>query len=98
MRLDEVAPELIKRVAQYRWDRIVEKHEGPWQWDSLLDANLVEFLNVNGFAVLLPVGKERHPSIGNSNARNVPPPPSKRGETNVILWVLCADATLSLHP
>ena len=63
MRLEEVAPEDIKRVAKYRWDRIVEKHEGPWEWDYLLDANLVEFINVNGFEVLLPVDKEHHPNI-----------------------------------
>jgi hypothetical protein len=29
MGLEEVAPEHIKRVANYRWDRIIEKHEGP---------------------------------------------------------------------
>ena len=62
MRLEEVAPEDIKRVARYLWDRIIEKHEGPWEWDYLLDANLVEFINVNGFEVLLPVDKEHHPN------------------------------------
>ncbi len=63
MKLEEVEPEQIKRAAKYRWDRIIEKHEGPWEWDYLLNANLVEFLNVNGFEVLLPIDKEHHPNI-----------------------------------
>jgi hypothetical protein len=63
MRLEEVAPEYIKRVAKYRWDRIIEKHEGPWGWDYFLNANLVEFLSVDGFEVLLPVEKKHHPNI-----------------------------------
>ena len=63
MRFEEVAPEQIKRVAKYRWDRIIEKHEGPWKWDYLLNAHRVEFFNVNGFWVLLPVEKEHHANI-----------------------------------
>jgi hypothetical protein len=63
MRLEDIAPEELKRVAKFRWDRIVEKHEGPWEWEYLLEAYLVEFLNVNGFEVLLPVEKEHHPQI-----------------------------------
>ncbi len=63
MKLEEITPDTFKRISKYRYDRIIEKHEGPERWDYLLEKHLVEFINVNGFDVLLPVDKEHHPNI-----------------------------------
>ena len=63
MRLADLAPETMERAARMRYDRIVVKHEGPWDWEYLLEHDEVEFLDANGFDVLLPVEKENHPNI-----------------------------------
>ncbi|HEY7546079.1 MAG TPA: hypothetical protein VID27_14405 [Blastocatellia bacterium] len=63
MKLEEITPGTLKRISQYRYDRIIEKHEGPWTWDYLIEDHLVEFINVNGYDVLLPVDKEHHQNI-----------------------------------
>lgn len=63
MRLQNIPPELRSRVARFRWDRIIEKHEGPEDWSYLLEDDYVDFLHVDGFDVLLPVDKEKHTNI-----------------------------------
>lgn len=63
MRLSDLSPELRERASRRRWDRIIEKHEGPWEWRYLLDEGDAEFLTIDGFDVLLPVGAEQHPNI-----------------------------------
>ena len=62
-KLDELAPETLEKIRTYQWDRMIEKHEGPETWDDLLDAKSVEFLQVDGYAVLLPIDKEHHPNV-----------------------------------
>ena len=61
MRLAEVAPETRERLGKVRWDRIIEKHEGPWDWDGWLED--AEFQNVEGYDVLLPVDEEQRGNI-----------------------------------
>jgi hypothetical protein len=63
MRLEDIAPNTLAIMRKYRYDSIIEKHEGPWTWDYLLDDNLVDFISVNGYDVLLPIDKEYHPNI-----------------------------------
>ena len=63
MKLADVSPEYIARVATYCWHRIIEKHEGPWEWHFLFNAALVEILHLEGFDVLLPVEKDHHSNI-----------------------------------
>lgn len=63
MRLQNISSELRLRVATFRWDRIIEKHEGPEDWSYLLEDDYVDFLHVDGFDVLLPVDKEKHSNI-----------------------------------
>jgi hypothetical protein len=63
MRLADLSPELRGRVSGRRWDRIIEKHEGPWEWRYWVEDGDAEFLTIDGFDVLLPVGAEHHPNI-----------------------------------
>lgn len=63
MKLADLSPETRRRIATMRFDRIVEKHEGPWDWEFRLNREAVEFITVDGYDVLLPVDKENHPNI-----------------------------------
>ncbi|BAZ27240.1 hypothetical protein NIES4073_81570 [Kalymmatonema gypsitolerans NIES-4073] len=44
-------------------DRIIEKHEGPENWDSVLKYYEPEFMMIEGRSVLLPVEKSHHSNI-----------------------------------
>ncbi|GAB2586754.1 hypothetical protein [Spirosoma areae] len=37
MHLNELSPETFERLKKSRWDRIIEKHEGPETWDWRLE-------------------------------------------------------------
>lgn len=63
MLLTELPEEIVNQIKQRRYDSIVEKHEGPFSWDSVFKYDDVEFMNVEGYNVLLPVDKERHGNI-----------------------------------
>jgi hypothetical protein len=63
MRLAELAPEVVDEIRRYRYDRIIEKHEGPERWESELEYGEPDFLELAGRQVLLPVDKEQHPNI-----------------------------------
>lgn len=63
MKLIDVSSEVLSTAANYRWDRIIKKHEGPEDWQYRLKEGWVEFLKIDGFDVLLPVDKENHPNL-----------------------------------
>ncbi|MFQ5854505.1 MAG: hypothetical protein ACE5LU_02515 [Anaerolineae bacterium] len=63
MKLSDLRPEVVERIRSYRWDRFIEKHEGPEDWSSVLRFYDPEFVEINGYHVLLPVDRERHPNI-----------------------------------
>ena len=63
MKIRDLAPQVIEKIKSYRWDRFIEKHEGPFTWDSVLKYYDPEFMEVNGYHVLLPVERERHANI-----------------------------------
>ena len=63
MRLQSIPQEVRSRAVNFRWDRIIEKHEGPEDWKYLLKDDYVDFLRVAGFDVLLPIDKEKHANI-----------------------------------
>ncbi|MBI1842023.1 MAG: hypothetical protein HYR88_14380 [Verrucomicrobia bacterium] len=63
MKLSELSYSAIQRIRSCRFDRIIEKHEGPERWASVLDYHQPEFLAINGYDVLLPVGREHHPHV-----------------------------------
>jgi hypothetical protein len=66
----DLSPERRAWLAAARWDRIIEKHEGPESWRRKLAAGetappseRVEFLTLGGYDVLLPLPVEQHPKI-----------------------------------
>jgi len=63
MKLADLSAETRRRIGALRFDRIIEKHEGPWDWKRRIEDGYVEFLTVDGYEVLLPIGKENHENI-----------------------------------
>lgn len=63
MQIGTLSPEVLETLSRYRYDRIYEKHEGPWEYDYLLQSSRIEFLTVEGYDVLLPIDKEHYPNI-----------------------------------
>ncbi|HYN87528.1 MAG TPA: hypothetical protein VER55_03310, partial [Ardenticatenaceae bacterium] len=63
MKLTELPAPVIDKIRAYRWDRIIEKHEGPERWSSVLEYYDPEFIEVDGRHVLLPVERTQHPNI-----------------------------------
>jgi hypothetical protein len=63
MKLSELSPETLAKIRSVRWDRIIEKHEGPEGWDSVLDYYEPEFFVIEGHPVLLPIEQSHHPNL-----------------------------------
>ncbi|NDJ21702.1 hypothetical protein GS682_08635 [Nostoc sp. B(2019)] len=63
MKLSDLSTETLEKIKLVRWDRIIEKHEGPESWELVLRYEQPEFLEVEGCAILLPVDKLHHPNI-----------------------------------
>jgi len=63
MRLADLSTEARERIEATRFDWLVEKHEGPERWDVVLEHRDVDFLEVEGRPVLLPVDRKHHPNI-----------------------------------
>lgn len=36
MKLSDLSTETLEKIKLVRWDRIIEKHEGPESWESVL--------------------------------------------------------------
>ncbi len=79
MKIQELTPELRSRVAKFRWDRFIEKHEGPEDWTYDLKDDFVEFMSIDGFDVLLPIDKLNHANVIIDRCL-----PSRDGETLTI--------------
>jgi hypothetical protein len=63
MKVAELLPETIEKIKRYRWDRIIEKHEGPENWDSVFKYDHPEFIAIENYYVLLPIAQEHHSNI-----------------------------------
>ena len=68
MKVADLSPERRAWLLRARWDRIIEKHEGPegWRWQLTYDGpaeERPEFLTLDGYEVLLPVAVAEHPKI-----------------------------------
>ena len=63
MKLADLRPETLGRIRRLRYDRIIEKHEGPECWSSVLEYYGTDFLMVDGRHVLLPVPGEQLPNV-----------------------------------
>ena len=59
----DLPPDVLERLGRTRFDRIVEKHEGPWRWSTWLEPFDNEFMEIDGESVLLPIGVEHHPNL-----------------------------------
>lgn len=63
MKIADLSAETIEKIKLVRWDRIIEKHEGPEDWESVFRYEQLEFLEVEGYPILLPVNKSHHSHI-----------------------------------
>lgn len=63
MKLASLSPAALEKIKSWLWDRIIEKHEGPEDWNSTLKYYDPEFMLIDGRAVLLPVDRDQHPNI-----------------------------------
>ena len=63
MKFSELPPETIERLKERRYDRIVEKHEGPERWKWQIEHGECEFIQIGEYFVLLPVYLKHHPNI-----------------------------------
>src|SRR6266436_6192718 len=63
MKIAELPADALAKIKARRYDRIIEKHEGPESWEAFFRYGDPEFLDVQGFDVLLPVTREHHPQI-----------------------------------
>jgi hypothetical protein len=63
MKLVDLDAHTLEAIKAVRWDRIIEKHEGPETWASVLEWYDPEFMMIEGRAVLLPVEQSRHDNI-----------------------------------
>ena len=58
--LSETARDKIRAL---KWDRIIEKHEGPESWTFELSHGDPEFMTIVNRSVLLPISRDRHPNV-----------------------------------
>lgn len=63
MKLADLSPETLVKIKSVRWDRIIEKHEGPESWDSVFRYCNPELMVIDGNPVLLPLDQTQHPHI-----------------------------------
>jgi hypothetical protein len=55
MKLADLPAETRERIRRLRYDRIIEKHEGPEKWSWVVDDYKTDFLVIEGRHVLLPL-------------------------------------------
>jgi hypothetical protein len=63
MKISDLSPAMIELIKTFRYDRILEKHEGPERWSAVLQYYHPEFLSLGEMWVLLPVSLDQHPNI-----------------------------------
>lgn len=63
MKLADLSTKTLEKIKSVQWDRIIEKHEGPEDWESVLRYYEPEFIEIEGRWVLLPVEASHHANI-----------------------------------
>jgi hypothetical protein len=63
MKISDLTPDALAKIKAFRWDRIIEKHEGPFDWEAEFEYSTPEFMTIDGRAVLLPVESSQHANI-----------------------------------
>ncbi len=61
MKIADLPNDVYDKINSWRYDRILEKHEGPEKWSSMLSGT--EIMSVDGCNVLLPIPEEWMPNI-----------------------------------
>ncbi len=90
LKLSDLPLTTLEHIKTLRFDRILEKHEGPPKWASILEYYEPEFMTIAGYDVLLPIEKEIHANI--TILRCIP---SSDGNT---LTIFLKDKTYSPDP
>ena len=63
MTVSSLSDESLNKIRAHQRDRIIEKHEGPEDWDFVMDHYDPEFLTIFGCSVLLPIKQNQYPNI-----------------------------------
>jgi hypothetical protein len=63
MKIVDLDQDCLTAIKSVLWDRIIEKHEGPEDWESVLRWYDPEFMEIEGRFVLLPIERDRHSNI-----------------------------------
>jgi hypothetical protein len=63
MQFVDLDPATLDIIKSWRFDRIIEKHEGPQSWESFLSWLNPELLAVGDAFVLLPIERDQNPNI-----------------------------------
>ena len=63
MKVSQLTEEQKKKIFAYRYDQIIEKHEGPENWDSVFRYDSPEFFSFEGYDFLLPLDQEHNKKI-----------------------------------
>ncbi len=63
MKFADLKPETIEKLKLRRYDHIVEKHEGPFNWKWQIERGECEFIKAGEYFILLPVYLEQIPNI-----------------------------------
>ena|SRR5687767_14783670 len=63
MKVSNLPDQVVRSIRKLRYDRILEKHEGPENWDSVFRYHSPEVMLIEGRHVLLPVAQEQHRNI-----------------------------------
>lgn len=63
MKFADLKPETVEKLKTRRYDRIIEKHEGPERWKWQIERGECELLQIGVHFVLLPVYLEHLPNI-----------------------------------
>lgn len=61
--IEELSPKTIDKIKSYRYDSIIEKHEGPRCWESVLEYYNPDFMEIDKKIILLPLDREHHKNI-----------------------------------
>ncbi len=63
MKVSDLSANQLGAIKVLRFDRIVEKHEGPEDWSAEFEYGEPEFINVEGHPVLLPLDGKQRPNV-----------------------------------
>ena len=54
MKFEDIPAQVLETLKTWRYDRIIEKHEGPERWSSYLEYSQPDPIDIAGHPVLIP--------------------------------------------